>query len=334
MEFFKKAMSKSSISVFMKGHDGEIWVNDTFVQTLKYSQEDIQDKFDKSAKIGLDFDFELEFMVNPEDVPYSLKKVVRLITKSGKNLHVELEKKIIDNNIIIFIHPKKIHNILLSDFFNEVRNALNGIIGFSNIIINQNDDEEEQTYLSNILRSSREIEHSLKTITGNKNMARKTDQVSSAESIDVSRDLDSDSDLESDSILDDQKVQVVYIEDNIVNVNLIKSLLAIFSYKIKFYHALDGKTGLELIRKHSPDIILLDLNLPDMNGYEIYDNVKKEGLLKGRDVIIISSEENTHRNKDPLDPKSEFYFTKPIDNYKFTKFIYKLANSSTNMNYD
>lgn len=79
--------------------------------------------------------------------------------------------------------------------------------------------------------------------------------------------------------------KILVIEDEKTLVNLITSRLEKEGYKV--FSALDGEDGLKMIIKKKPDLILLDIIMPKVNGYEVLEKMKEEGL--SIPVIIISN---------------------------------------------
>lgn len=83
------------------------------------------------------------------------------------------------------------------------------------------------------------------------------------------------------------KKVIVLVEDEEVMVNLLVSKLEKAGYIVKT--ALDGMAGLELIRSEKPDLVLLDMMLPRLNGFGILEKLNEEKILPDLAVIIISN---------------------------------------------
>src|SRR6185295_17309205 len=81
---------------------------------------------------------------------------------------------------------------------------------------------------------------------------------------------------------------VLYIEDNTSNIRLMSRLLR-NRPAITLLHGADGQTGLRLAREHRPDVILLDLHLPDMSGEEVLRQLWGDPLLRAIPVIVLSA---------------------------------------------
>jgi len=87
--------------------------------------------------------------------------------------------------------------------------------------------------------------------------------------------------------MSDKKYKVMIIEDEKILVDILQKKLEKEGYDI--YTAMDGKSGLEKIKEVKPDIILLDIIMPRLNGYEVLEVLKKEYGDKCPAVIIISN---------------------------------------------
>ncbi len=80
---------------------------------------------------------------------------------------------------------------------------------------------------------------------------------------------------------------VVCIEDDRDLARLIQ--IAVRPWTQSFHIAYDGIHGLELIRVRQPDLILLDLNLPGLNGIQIYDTLQSDATLRTIPVVMLSA---------------------------------------------
>lgn len=85
----------------------------------------------------------------------------------------------------------------------------------------------------------------------------------------------------------DQKRKIVLIEDEIIVSNLLVQKLERAGYAVS--SSLDGEAGLNLILEEKPDLVLLDMVLPKMNGFQILEKLSEEKLLPDLPVIIISN---------------------------------------------
>ncbi len=77
--------------------------------------------------------------------------------------------------------------------------------------------------------------------------------------------------------------KLLYVEDNVANIHLVKSVVK-KRKDISFFAAQDGRTGLAMARLHQPDLILLDISLPDMSGLEVLRDLKN---FNGNDCVPV-----------------------------------------------
>lgn len=113
---------------------------------------------------------------------------------------------------------------------------------------------------------------------------------------------------------------VLYIEDNLSNLRLIERLLS-QRPNIRLIPAMQGLLGLDLARQHTPDLILLDLNLPDMNGLEVLSRILSDPLTAQIPVIIISADATPGEIARLRAAGARDYLTKPFDVSQFLKVL-------------
>jgi PAS domain S-box-containing protein len=82
---------------------------------------------------------------------------------------------------------------------------------------------------------------------------------------------------------------VLYIEDNVANFKLVEQLLE-SRPNTRMIAAIQGRMGLDLAREHKPDVILLDIHLPDIDGAKVLTELKLQEELKKIPVIIVSAD--------------------------------------------
>lgn len=109
---------------------------------------------------------------------------------------------------------------------------------------------------------------------------------------------------------------VLYIEDNLSNLELIERLLQ-RRPGIKLLSAMQGRFGLELARDYVPDLILLDLHLPDLTGEEVLLRLQAEERLRAVPVVVISADATPGQIERLLNDGARAYLTKPLDLERF-----------------
>jgi len=92
---------------------------------------------------------------------------------------------------------------------------------------------------------------------------------------------------------------------------------------------MQGRLGLDLARKHSPDLILLDIHLPDLNGWDVFSQLRGEVTTRDIPVIIISADATVRQIQQFMTAGARDYLTKPFDVTKFSRVIEESAWPST-----
>ena len=105
---------------------------------------------------------------------------------------------------------------------------------------------------------------------------------------------------------------VLYIEDNDANVKLIEAVVA-HQPGIRLLTALQGNEGLDLARQHHPDLILLDVHLPDVKGCALMRSIHADPTLCDIPVVVISADATKRQIDNLLEAGAREYMTKPID---------------------
>jgi serine phosphatase RsbU (regulator of sigma subunit) len=107
-----------------------------------------------------------------------------------------------------------------------------------------------------------------------------------------------------------QPASILVVDDTPANLQVLAGMLKDRGYKVR--PAPSGKLALQAARRDPPDLILLDINMPEMNGYEVCERLKADDVLKGIPIIFISA------LTEPLDKVKAFatggvdYLTKPF----------------------
>lgn len=116
----------------------------------------------------------------------------------------------------------------------------------------------------------------------------------------------------STSGMQDPQYTVLHIEDNPANLRLIEQIISHHSH-IKVINAPAPTLGLELAVAHQPDLIILDINLPGMNGYEVLKQLRNNNDTCDIPVIAVSANAMQKDIKKGLDAGFYRYITQPVD---------------------
>jgi CheY-like chemotaxis protein len=110
----------------------------------------------------------------------------------------------------------------------------------------------------------------------------------------------------------DRPATLLYIEDNLANLTLIETILAARPH-CTLVPALQGRLGLDLAREHRPDLILLDLHLPDLPGDEVLQRLRADPRTRETPVVVISADATSRRVVQLRAAGAYAYLTKPLD---------------------
>ncbi|MBL0727150.1 ATP-binding protein [Piscinibacter sp. HJYY11] len=121
---------------------------------------------------------------------------------------------------------------------------------------------------------------------------------------------------------------VLYIEDNPINLLLVEQLLLRWP-GIRLLQAETGEKGIELAQALQPDLVLLDMRLPDMSGPEVLEELRAHPLTSGLRVVALSASAMPDEVALARDGGAFDYWTKPLDFDRFTADLKRLLAKST-----
>jgi signal transduction histidine kinase/ActR/RegA family two-component response regulator len=105
---------------------------------------------------------------------------------------------------------------------------------------------------------------------------------------------------------------ILYIEDNLANLKLVERILAPRE-DVRLVVAMQGRLGVELAHQHSPELILLDLHLPDVDGDVVLRQLREDPSTASIPVVILSADATATHMQRILAAGAHSYLTKPID---------------------
>ncbi|MFA6026495.1 MAG: ATP-binding protein, partial [Ignavibacteriaceae bacterium] len=114
---------------------------------------------------------------------------------------------------------------------------------------------------------------------------------------------------------------ILYIEDNLSNIQLIEQILEMHRPSINLITNTYGKNAVQFAIDYKPDLILLDLNLPDIHGSIVLKLLQAELRIAEIPVIIISADAVTRQIEQLMEAGAKDYLIKPIDVVQFLKVV-------------
>jgi PAS domain S-box-containing protein len=113
---------------------------------------------------------------------------------------------------------------------------------------------------------------------------------------------------------------ILYIEDNTSNLELVNRVLATRP-RLKLISTMQGSQGIQMARDHLPDVILLDLHLPDMSGEEVLRVLRKDPATGQTPIVVITADATRRRVNELFAAGADDFLTKPLDVRRFIEVV-------------
>jgi DNA-binding response OmpR family regulator len=119
---------------------------------------------------------------------------------------------------------------------------------------------------------------------------------------------------------------ILCIEDEAEMIDLMRLILGRKGYDVK--GATSGKEGLKMIHEHAPDLVLLDLMMPEMDGWEVYQQIKADEKTRGTPVIVVTAKaQSIDRVLGLHIAKVDDYIAKPFSPQELLNSVEKVLKS-------
>lgn len=115
---------------------------------------------------------------------------------------------------------------------------------------------------------------------------------------------------------------ILVVEDNEKNLLLVKDILTYHHYEV--IEAKDGATGIQMAKERQPDLILMDIQMPVMDGFAAAKILKNESKTKNIKIIGVTSYAMKGDKEKILEAGFDEYISKPIDTRKLPELIKKM----------
>jgi CheY-like chemotaxis protein len=112
---------------------------------------------------------------------------------------------------------------------------------------------------------------------------------------------------------------VLIVEDNDLNMKLVRSMLQLGPYQV--LEAGDAETGIQIAREHLPDLILMDIQLPGMDGLQATRIIRKDPILSNIPVVALTSYAMQGDEQKATTAGCTGHIAKPIDTRRFLDML-------------
>jgi CheY-like chemotaxis protein len=122
------------------------------------------------------------------------------------------------------------------------------------------------------------------------------------------------------------KPRVLFVEDNVDNFELVRFLLERAGYQV--FSAANGVEGVEMAKREQPDLILMDLSLPEMDGWHATAQLKADEETRNIPVLALTAHTLPGDRKRAIDAGCDGYISKPINAGSFDKLVTTLLRQA------
>ncbi|MHA1148448.1 MAG: response regulator [Promethearchaeota archaeon] len=212
-----------------------------------------------------------------------------------KKSEITTLSKLIRKSVEDFIELKAIseERDKISNLSHKIKEELSLINGYSQMLIQDLKDKLEFEHLkklNSIYQSSDNIESILKLTQESKNIER-------------------------------EEIDVLIIDDNRDYIELVSQIIK--DNNLSYRASLSGKAALELLKIYSPKLILLDIFLPDLSGYEVCSKIKQDDKTKNIPIYYITAVPEAEVLAKVVETKAEGYLIKGFEISEFKKLLAK-----------
>jgi CheY-like chemotaxis protein len=226
-------------------------------------------------------------------------------------LNAELEKRVEDRTIELraanraLEHADTLKNEFLSRMSHELRTPLNAMLGFAQLLDKEPLTPDQRESVEQILEAGRHLRDL-------------TDEALEISGGDPARAVPA-----AVALQDAPRTTgtVLYIEDNPANVRLFERMLRQRRPGITVCSADGGQSGIDMAIANQPDLILLDLHLPDTHGQDVLRRLREDARTRAIPVAVLSADATLFENRRLLAAGAVAYLTKPLDALRLLELL-------------
>ena len=120
--------------------------------------------------------------------------------------------------------------------------------------------------------------------------------------------------------------KILYVEDNEMNRDMLSRRLSRKNYEVLL--AFDGQEGLEKMKVEKPDLVLMDMGLPVLDGWEATKNAKSDEEIKNIPIIALTAHALESDREKALECGADDFDTKPVDIKRLLEKIKSFVDSN------
>lgn len=118
------------------------------------------------------------------------------------------------------------------------------------------------------------------------------------------------------------KKKILIIDDSPCVVSTLKGILQKENFDVSIAYV--GKVGLEKIKTERPDLVVLDILLPDMDGYQVCEKIKQDFQTKDIPIVMLTGKDMGEDFDEAMSKKADWYIVKPYNPPHLLKVLKKL----------
>ena len=123
-----------------------------------------------------------------------------------------------------------------------------------------------------------------------------------------------------------RQARVLYVEDNPANLKLVEQIVQRHA-NVELLMAPSGSLGLDLARSHRPDLLLLDIHLPDIDGYQVLEQLRADAQTRLIPVVAVTAQAMPEDVKRVMAAGFDGYLAKPLDLASFDALLQRMLQA-------
>ncbi len=117
---------------------------------------------------------------------------------------------------------------------------------------------------------------------------------------------------------------IVVIDDEAMNREIMEAFLQLENYTVSLAH--NGTTGLQLAKTCNPDLIILDVRMPDMNGYELCEKLRAEEITQRVPIMMVTGFDDPRDRTRAIEAGVNAFLARPFDGDVFMAQVHDLLD--------